>query len=220
MKTKNRFELQCDAAKRNILKAAFRLFSQRGIEAVTIPEVAEACGMSRASVFRYYKCKLDLVVAVNVWSWREYLSTQSWPNLEISGRKATAAECLDAYLEAFIQLYREHKDLLRFNHFFNVYVQGESHLQEQLSPVVELVDSIREQFSAIYRLAEQDGTLHTESGERYMFSSLTHIMLAAVTRYSMGLVYVDQKDVTLEDELHMLKRALLREFVVEPTEQA
>ena len=43
-----------------------------------------------------------------------------------------------------------------------------------------------------------------------MFSSTFHIMLAAVTRYAVGLVY---KGTNPDSELVLLENALLREYI-------
>lgn len=43
-----------------------------------------------------------------------------------------------------------------------------------------------------------------------MFLSIVHLMLAAVTRYAVGLVY--EKDIESGKELILLKNMLMREF--------
>jgi AcrR family transcriptional regulator len=45
-----------------IQKEAIRLFSQNGYEQTTVEQIAEAAGVSPATVYRYYKSKEDLVV--------------------------------------------------------------------------------------------------------------------------------------------------------------
>ena len=66
------------------------------------------------------------------------------------------------------------RDLLRFNQFFNVYIQSEN-----IEP------------------------------EEEMFSTTLHLMLAAVTRYAVGLVYIPEGGFDAEKELEKQKEALL-----------
>ena len=49
---------------RKILETAFRIFVERKIEPVSMGEIAEAAKIGRASLFRYYPNKLELVIAV------------------------------------------------------------------------------------------------------------------------------------------------------------
>jgi AcrR family transcriptional regulator len=44
-----------------IARAAMKLFSERGFDAVTVAEVAEAAGVSEKTVFNYFPAKEDLV---------------------------------------------------------------------------------------------------------------------------------------------------------------
>src|ERR1700754_465232 len=44
-----------------IAEVAFNVFAERGFDAVTATEVAEAAGISRASFFRYFESKEDAV---------------------------------------------------------------------------------------------------------------------------------------------------------------
>ena len=52
--------------KDHIMEEAFCLFSAKGIIPVTIPDVAKASGVGRATVYRYFPAKMDLVIAVAV----------------------------------------------------------------------------------------------------------------------------------------------------------
>lgn len=46
-----------------LVAAAFRLFHNRGFDAVSVTDVAEAAGVSRRSFFRYFPTKEDVVFA-------------------------------------------------------------------------------------------------------------------------------------------------------------
>ena len=74
------------------------------------------------------------------------------------------------------------------------------------------MDDLKKAFHGLYERGQKDGTLRADLPESVMFSSSFHIMLAAVTRYAMGLVYVTDNP---EKELILLKEALLRMYVVE-----
>ncbi len=53
-----------DERKLKILDTAFDIFVERTIEAVSMGEIAEAAGVGRATLFRYYPSKLELVIEV------------------------------------------------------------------------------------------------------------------------------------------------------------
>ena len=199
----------------HILEEGFRLFSERGIELVTMPEVAAASGLSRATLFRYFPSKLELVIAIGTWKWEEYID---WHNTLLSPEKMetiTGAEWLRFFLDAFLDLYRNHADILRFNYIFNSYLRYEAGAAEQRQPYLRITEELGATFHQLYERGKADGTLNTEYSEQTMFSSTFHIMLAAVTRYAMGLVVVYENGSQPENELVMLAEMLLARFTRE-----
>ena len=64
----------------------------------------------------------------------------------------------------------------------------------------------------MYTRAKQDRTIRTDETEEEMFSTTLHLMLAAVTRYAVGLVYVPESGFDAEKELEKMKMALLHEY--------
>lgn len=202
------------AKEQHILETAFRLFSENGIEAVTMPEVAKACGIGRATLYRYFTTKLDLVVAIGTWKWNEYIALHDASVPMEEQARMTGAEYLRFYLDSFLDLYRNHRDILRFNYNFNSYLQHEAEAATQKQPYIQMVDVLHERFHRLCERGRRDGTLRADISETTMFSSSFHIMLAAVTRYAVGLVYVPEEVNGPESELVMLEELLLSRFTI------
>lgn len=201
-------ELQKEVTRRRILETGFRVFAEQTIEKVRMTDVAKAAGLGTTTVYRYYKTKPELAVAVSTWAWENYLKN-TIRILDV--RKSTAAEEYEFFLDAFLDLYRHDRSLLRFNQFFNVYIENEKDIPAgAMQPYIALADLLAERFDKIYRKAQEDGTLRTDLPAGEIFLPSLHLMLAAVTRYAVGLVYGNGSD--SEKELILLKNMLLKEF--------
>ena len=124
----------------------------------------------------------------------------------------TAKEMFEFYLDSFLVLYRDYKGLLRFNQFFNVYVQAHNISKATLQPYQGLIESFKKEFHEMYIKAELDHTIRTDISEQKMFSTSLHLMLAAVTRYAVGLVYIPKDGFDEMEELETQKRAIMREY--------
>jgi AcrR family transcriptional regulator len=196
------------------MESGFRLFSEKGIETVKMADIVEDCGVSRQSLYRYFSNKTDLVIAIGAWQWEKYIThyTAQLPAERFD--KLTAAERMKLYLDSFIDLYRSHRDVLRYNYYFNSFLANERVSQEQSRSYQDVVDTLKKAFHELYLTGMKDGTLRTDLPESVMFSSSFHIMLAAVTRYAMGLVYLEA-DVDPERELVLLEEALFKVYAVE-----
>ena len=199
--------------RKTIMEEGFKLYAERGIELVTLAEVADASVVGRATIFRYFNNKLELVIAIATYKWEEYIKAYKGTVAESDIQKMTGARRLEFYLDSFLDLYHKHADMLRFNYNFNIFVRNEKGRPEQMQTYMHVVDELGKEFHVLYTRGCKDGTLNAEIPEEEMFSSTFHIMLAAVTRYAVGLVYVSE-NVDPEKELVRLKNMLLREFTV------
>ena len=204
--------IEMAAKNQRILESGFRIFAEKGIEKVTMNDIAEAAEIGIASLYRYYPSKPAVVLAVGAWVWDEFSKENRKKQSELQTTDQTGAEMFDFYLESFLDLYREHKDLLRFNQFLNVYLQIEDVSNEQLKGYTDIIDAVEMRFAETYRKGKEDGTLRTDMSAEEMFSVTAHLMLAAVTRYAVGLVYTVDTDI--EKELLLLKEMMINKFVI------
>ncbi len=201
--------IEMAAKNQRILENGFRIFAENTIERVTMVDVAKAAGIAVSSLYRYYSTKPRLVLAISTWAWENYAREDE--RKEAAKPDRTAAGIFEAYLDSFLDLYRNHKNLLRFNQFFNIYLVSEAISEEEMEPYLDMVKGLERRFGKIYQKALQDGTLRTDIPQKKMFSATLHLMLAVVTRYAVGLVYNDETDA--EEELLLQKEMLMRRFV-------
>ena len=194
----------------HILDVGFKLFAERGIGQVILPEVAKAAEVGNATLFRYFPTKTELVIAIATRRWESFIK---WHNSLLTSEETqnlTGAEYLKFFLDSFLELYRNHKDILRFNYDFNSFVRSAEWTDEQKQPYLQMVDTLGRQFHELYERGMRDGTLNAEIPEQTMFSIVFHIMLAAITRYAVGLAVVNESNT--ESELIMLSKMMLKEF--------
>ena len=198
------------AKNQRILENGFRIFAENTIEKVTMNDVAKAAGIAISSLYRYYSTKQKLVIAISTWAWSTYLEESEKQEAYSESLDRTAAEMFDFFLDSFIDLYRNHRDLLRFNQFFNIYLASGEISKEEMQPYMNMIHGLEMRFGSIYRKARQDETLRTDLPEKEMFSTTLHLMLAVVTRYAVGLVYNETMDA---EELQIQKEFLMHRYI-------
>ena len=81
-----------------------------------------------------------------------------------------------------------------------------------MKPYRDMIEKLRRNFHMVYEKAERDHTICTDESEEEMFSTTLHLMLAAVTRYAVGLVYIPENGLDAEKELEKLKEAMLLRY--------
>lgn len=74
--------------RKQAMETGFRLFAEKGIDQVTMPDIAEDSGVGRPSLYRYFSSKVDLVIAIGTWKWEEYLQENARRVPEEQDRKS------------------------------------------------------------------------------------------------------------------------------------
>jgi AcrR family transcriptional regulator len=151
-------------ARERILETAYELFSRRAIRDVGIDEVIEGAGVAKATLYRHFPCKDDLVVAFL--ERREERWTLAWVEDEARRRGTTPEDQLLAIFELFDEWF--HRDDFEACSFVNVLLEmGPAHPVGKAS--VRHLASIR---SVVARLAEEAALRDPES-----FARSWHILM-------------------------------------------
>lgn len=201
------------ASHQRMLEAAFRRFTETNIDSVKLSDIAADTGLTERTLYRHFDSKSALVIETATWAWRAHIvnTRQRFAPGEWEGM--TAARQYAFFLDSFLELYRSRRDLLCFNQIFNVYIRATGVNAETLKPYRDMMNMIRERYHGIIQKAREDGTLRTDMDEEVMFSTTLHLMLAAVTRYAVGLVYRSESDP--EQELLFQRDLLLQRFTTD-----
>ena len=151
-------------ARDRILAAAYELFSHRGIRDVGVDEVIERAGVAKASLYRHFPSKDDLVVAFL--DLRERRWTVGWVEAEARRRGRTPEDQLLAIFGLFDEWF--HRDDFEACSFINVLLEmGPAHRAGTAS--VRHLANIR---SIVSKLAEEAGLREPDS-----FARSWHILM-------------------------------------------
>ena len=196
------------------LEHGFALFSSKSIEGISLQDVAKASGYGIATLYRYYSTKARFAVEIAKWQWGEFFKENRKRRPSDNFEGMTAADMFDFYLDTFLELYRKNHALLRFNQYLNVYIRSESVDADTVELYRAQMKPITDFFHLLYERGRQDGTIRTDIPEEEILSTTIHLMLAAVTRYAVGLVYQPERGFDAQKELGALKELLFSKYAI------
>jgi AcrR family transcriptional regulator len=151
-------------ARERILDTAYELFSRRGVRAVGVDEVIECAGVAKATLYRHFPSKDELVLAFL--ERREQRWTLDWIEAEARRGGSTPEEQLLAIFDAFDGWFR--RDDFEACSFINVMLElGSEHPAGRAS--IQHLENIR---SMVRRLAEEAGLRDPDS-----FARSWHILM-------------------------------------------
>jgi AcrR family transcriptional regulator len=151
-------------ARERILETAYELFSRRGIRDVGIDEIIARAGVAKATLYRHFASKDDLVVAFL--ERREQRWTVGFVEAEAKRRGATPEEQLLAIFDAFDEWFR--REDFEACSFINTLLEMRARHPAGKASIHHL-ENIQ---SLVRRLAEEAGLPHTDS-----FARSFHILM-------------------------------------------
>jgi AcrR family transcriptional regulator len=152
-------------ARQRILDSAYELFSRRGVRAVGVDEVIKSASVAKATLYRHFTSKDDLVLAFL--QQREQLWTKDWVEAEARRRGETPEEQLVAIFDLFHEWFQ--KDDFEGCSFINVLLEMNDRGTAIGKASAGHLDNIR---SIIRSLAEEAGLR-----EPQQFAHSWHILM-------------------------------------------
>lgn len=187
---------EADRRKNQLIEAGFRLFSQNGIETVSLQKVADAANVSPATMYKYFLTKEKLLIAISakVWDevWQEALGDPGTNHFE----HFTAYQGIEFYADRMIALYKNRPEVLRFSGEYKTYMNRRGNMEDkQLREHLDVLKPMQLLFHGMYERAKVDGSIRTDIPEEEMFITSSITMLSMAERYAQGLVWLnDPKD--------------------------
>ncbi len=195
LETRTRSDNDADEseARQRILKSSYKLFSRRGIRDVGVDEVIETAGVAKATLYRHFPSKDDLVLAFL--DRREQLWTREFVEAGAADRGATPEAQLLAIFDVFDEWFR--REDFEACSFINVMLEmGSEHPAGGAS--VRHLQNIR---SIVCRLAEEAGLRDPKA-----FAHSCHILMKG------SIVAAAEGDVEAAQRARSMARLLLDEY--------
>ncbi len=112
MNTQSRKEHEKNARRNEILEAGLQLFAEKDFHEVTVDEIAERVGLSKGTLYLYFKNKDDLFFSI-IQEKTDMLYQRL--NATIEGDKPFT-ECLKNFVYTFLTFFEEHKPYFKIVH--------------------------------------------------------------------------------------------------------
>lgn len=161
-----------EARRKAIVEEAKKLYLEKGVEQVTIADLANHLSIGEASLYRYFGKKQVLVVEAAIMTWQEILEKMT--NLPM---KPTGFENLEDFYGFFLSIFHEHPEFFQFVEDFDALIAKEPLSDELLTAYEEVILSIKKRFDDFYVKGIQDGSVQCDLDPDIFYFSTSHALL-------------------------------------------
>jgi len=193
----------------SLIQAGFNLFSEKGIENVSLKEVADQAKVGVATLYNYYQNKTKLVVAISAHMW-ESIWKQKYSDTNLGEfNNLNAYQRVEVYLDTIIDIYVNHPDILRFSSDYKTFIHRQNVDRVDVADHLASLTPVYNMFHISYEKAKEDKSIRTDIQEDELFTTITLTMLGMAERYAMGLVWAMNDSNNYVNELVYTKQMIL-----------
>jgi AcrR family transcriptional regulator len=171
-----------------ILLSAFSLFSNKGIDAIAMTDIAKNAEIGVASLYRYFATKDEIAIRTAMWAW-ESQKKMVIPILNSDDfEKKTGIEQLEQVLKLFCVLYETEPNFFRFIYFFDAYVVCQNITPDRLIAYQEIIQSVQDIIGGAINKGIADGSIdpaYKDSAEELYFS-IMHTIFSTSQKLSLS----------------------------------
>ena len=171
-----------------ILDVAFELFATRGIEPVTMNDIAQKAKIGVASLYRYFETKEILVVKTVTHAWSTRME-DVLPNLvKPKYTNADGYSQLKVIFELFIKLYEKQTAFLRFIYLFDAYAVKEKIPKENMTNYESKILLVKQIISIAIQKGIEDGTINKKYGKTgdILYFTLIHTFFSTAQKLAIS----------------------------------
>lgn len=203
-----RDRLEAEQRKSQLVKAGFKLFSRHGIEQVSLSTVASEAGVPASTMYKYFKNKVNLAVAISghIWSevWESALGTSGAAALS----QMSPCQLFETYADVIIGLYRTRPEVLRYSASYKTFIRREDVSLAQLGDHLDPLKPMERLFLGSCASHAAKGGLRCDIAPKEMYSFIALAMLTMAERYAQGIVWTDIPEADHAADLVRLKGML------------
>lgn len=177
-KRMNEIKKQKEKRKEDILAAAIEVFKEKSIRSAKMTDIALESEVGVATVYRYFKTKLELVIEAVNWMCKEEILLMFEP-FEGDGYKSmNGFEQISFILKLFILLYEAYPDFVALLEQFDNYVVEEQIGLEQLENYEKNIIDLKEiTFGAMAR-GKKDGSIKMDIDNNIFYTTIAHSLMS------------------------------------------
>ena len=177
-------EAELLARKNRIIREAFHLFCQNGIDGVSIKDIACKADVSEKSVYRYFNNKVELIQATVTVMWQEIIAKLT-DSIDPGFEAMTGLARIACLLRCFRNLFENHSCYILFSYDSKLFlIRHGAHLSEQLYR--DEIQPMQDLHMQALQKGVQDGSVNICADAEDVFYAIWGLLRGYIVKIVLG----------------------------------
>ncbi len=153
------------------------MFLKNGIETVKMTDIADACGVGVATLYRYFGTKTAITISAMTHLWTRLRGMYENVFESEDFLKQTGIKRLSDLMHIYLALYDKHRDFMKLVGEFDLMLQRENVPKAALFEYERSIVNFYPYFEAAYLAGTADGTVRKDVNFKLFYLTFGHSML-------------------------------------------
>ena len=172
-KRKKEMEKQKALRIQEIVECSFGLFADRGIETITMTEIASQAEIGVASLYRYFSTKEDLVIESAIYAWQMEVENFNKVFTSCDYETMDGFSQLKSMLEIFSEALITQNPFFRFIYYFDAFVKKESVSKASLKRYENAISNVKTIVVHAIKKGRKDNSITFDGGKNNQLMTAT-----------------------------------------------
>lgn len=194
----------------HIIECTFGLFAEKGIESISMNEIAAQAEIGVASLYRYFSTKEELAIECATYAWK--METVNYSSMFSSAEyeEKTGYEQMKCLLENFPEALVSQYSFFRFVYYFDAFVKKERVSAERLSKYEGAISNLKTVIVSALDKGVKDGSITYKSNPNSEIANATYDELYFTMMHALF---------SIAQKLSLSGEMLYMDFEVKPRKQ-
>lgn len=162
------------------------MFLRNGIEAVKMTDIADACGVGVATLYRYFGTKTTITIAAMTHLWNALRGMYEHVFESEVFLRQSRIKRLSDLMHMYLVLFDTHKDLMRLVGEFDLMLQHENVPKAALFEYERSIINFYPYMESAYLAGTADGTVRDDIDFKLFYLTFGHSMLSLCKKMLCG----------------------------------
>ena len=167
---------------------AAEMYLKNGISDTKMTDIADACQLGVASLYRYFGTKQAFTIKAACHIWQQQYAKINQLRREEDFQSETGIRQVQRLMDIFPALLREHSPFLRFLSDFDAFVTRERLTHEDLLEYENSVMNVLSMMESTIEKGIQDGTIRPGVDAKLYETTVGHSLMSMCQKFSRGKV--------------------------------
>ncbi|MBQ8920546.1 MAG: TetR/AcrR family transcriptional regulator [Oscillospiraceae bacterium] len=181
-----------------------QMFLKQGIDAVKMTDIADACGVGVATLYRYFGTKTSITIAAMTHLWSDLKHRYDQVFETDAFKKQSGIKRLNDLMRMYLVLFDSHGDFMRLVGEFDLMLQSENVPKDALRDYEQSIINFYPYIEAAYLAGLRDGTVRGDIDFKLFYLTYGHSMLELCKKLLRGELLPSDDFSSAKDELTML----------------